>query len=309
MAIVTATTDDSDMQTTLVQPTDCREALPLLADQSVSLVLTDPPYFLDGMGEDWDHQNLKKRVSSGVVGGIPAGQKFDQRQGINLQNFLAPIAVELLRILKPGGFLLCFSQPRLVHRTAMSIELAGFEIRDILAWQREGQGKAFSQHHFVQKRTDLSATQKQQIIQKLGDRKTPQLRSQMELIVLAQAPRETTYWETWIEHQTGLVDLSNPVISSNGSSPGTIIACPKPRARHNHMTVKPVELCRHLIRMFSAPNALVVDPFSGCGTTGVAALLEGREFKGYEICSDMAAIANKRINQKTRYVQRTTDRY
>ena len=49
-----------------------------------------------------------------------------------------------------------------------------------------------------------------------------------------------------------------------------------------HKTQKPVSLMRQLIAKHSRPGDLVVDPFSGSGTTGVAALIEGRRFAGCE---------------------------
>lgn len=48
-----------------------------------------------------------------------------------------------------------------------------------------------------------------------------------------------------------------------------------PQANH-HPTVKPVALMRWLIRLVTKPGDVVLDPFGGSGTTGVAALLEGR---------------------------------
>ena len=273
---------------------DALERLRTLSDNSIGLLLTDPPYFIDGMGNDWDLGTLRHRAKPGVVGGIPAGQKFDALQGVELQRFLEPIAKESMRVLKPGAFMLTFSQPRLAHRTAMAIENAGFEIRDLLAWRYEGQAKAFSQDHFVRRR-NISERRKQHIIQALGGRKTPQLKPQMENIVLAQSPRDGTFVDNWLEWQTGLVDFADPVLGGGGGFPGTVMECPKPRERHGHMTVKPVDLCRHLIRLFSAPGAVVLDPFAGTGTTGVAAVVEGRTFVGIERDSEMVAVIDARL--------------
>ena len=99
-----------------VFPADCRKVMPDMEDNSVSLIVTDPPYFIDGMDNDWNHNTLKKRAqSSGVVKSLPVGMKFDKNQGFRLKTFLAPVAQEWLRIIRPGGFTLCFSQNRLVH--------------------------------------------------------------------------------------------------------------------------------------------------------------------------------------------------
>ena len=45
-----------------IENEDCRVGIKRLDDNSVSLILTDPPYFLDGMGADWDAAKLKRRV-------------------------------------------------------------------------------------------------------------------------------------------------------------------------------------------------------------------------------------------------------
>lgn len=277
-----------------VQAKDCREIMPVMKSNSVSLVVTDPPYFIDGMGDEWDHGALARRMRGhGVVKSLPIGMKFDRSQGARLQKFMRPIADEWLRIIRPGGFALCFSQNRLVHHAAMAIEDAGFEIRDILAWRYEGQAKAFSQEHFIRKR-NIPRSEKDRLIAKLGGRKTPQLKPQCEMIVMAQVPRDGTFVDNWDRWETGLIDPSSPVIEPD-RFPGTVIPAKKPRERHGHMTTKPVDLLRHLIRLFSPEGSVVFDPFAGSGSTGVAARMESRKFIGAEIDKRMARTAEKRI--------------
>lgn len=280
-----------------VQCIDCRKGMTEVVPQSVSLILTDPPYFLDGMDDNWDTQRIKSRLKKGVIGGIPVGMKFDRAQGHNLYRFLKPIAEQWFQILKPGGFVLCFSHPRLSHRAALAIEDAGFEIRDMLAWRYEGQAKAFTQDHFVRK-SKLPEDEKKKIIKALGGRKTPQLKPQMELIILAQSPREGTFVDNWLLHQTGLIDVSDPVVEKE-RFPGTVIPVSKPRERFGHIAAKPVPLLRHLVRIFSAEGSIVCDPFAGSGSTGIAARLEGRDFFGFEIDSEIAAIADARVQVGT----------
>ena len=272
---------------------DCRIGIREIDDNEVSLVLTDPPYFIHGMGDDWNTKKLKSRVKDGVIGSLPVGMKFSIAQGRELQKFLTPIAEDWMRVLRPGGFCLVFSQNRLVHRTAIALEDTGFEIRDVLFWRYEGQAKAFTQEHFVRKRK-IPEEEKERLIYKLGGRKTPQLKPQGEMIVLAQAPREGTFVDNWDKWETGLIDVQKPLVNPD-QFPGTVIPVKKPRERYGHMTAKPVELLQHLIRIFSAPNALVLDPFAGSGSTGVAAKREGRPFIGYEIEEEMAICAQQRI--------------
>lgn len=66
-------------------------------------------------------------------------------------------------------------------------------------------------------------------------------------------------------------------------------------AQNIHPTVKPIELMRRLIRLVSRPGHVILDPFMGSGTTGVAAVLEGRHFIGIERDPDYFKIASTRI--------------
>lgn len=66
-------------------------------------------------------------------------------------------------------------------------------------------------------------------------------------------------------------------------------------ARNIHPTVKPTELMRYLCRLVTPPNGLILDPFSGSGSTGKAAVLEGFNFMGFEMDETYCEIANKRI--------------
>lgn len=66
-------------------------------------------------------------------------------------------------------------------------------------------------------------------------------------------------------------------------------------ARNHHPTVKPVELMRYLVRLVTPPGGTVLDPFTGSGTTGMAALLEGVQFVGLEREAEYITIAKARI--------------
>lgn len=62
-----------------------------------------------------------------------------------------------------------------------------------------------------------------------------------------------------------------------------------------HPTVKPVKLMEYLVRLITPPGGTVLDPFTGSGTTGVAAKRLGFEFVGCELSEEYADIASKRI--------------
>lgn len=70
--------------------------------------------------------------------------------------------------------------------------------------------------------------------------------------------------------------------------------------RNSHPTVKPVELMRWLVKLVTPPNGCVLDPFTGSGTTGMACMLEGFEFVGFEQSAEYIAIAEARIGSLVR---------
>lgn len=70
--------------------------------------------------------------------------------------------------------------------------------------------------------------------------------------------------------------------------------------RPDHPTPKPVPLMLSLVEDFTDPGEIILDPFCGSGTTGVAALRLGRRFIGIEKDAKYAAIARERIDAETR---------
>ena len=275
---------------------DALTTLKTIPDNSVHLCATDPPYFIDGLDEKWDHSKMRK-AKCRYTHSLRPGMKFDPMQGVRFQEFMAPISAEIYRVLVPGGFYVAFSQARLYHRLGIAVEEAGFEMRDMLAWvYRSGQGKAFSQDHFIDW-MPISAAEKARMKAGIGGRKTPMLKPMMEPMTLAQKPREGTFVNNWLRHRTGLVDMSQRL---NGGFPGNVMEVPKPDraekgAANDHETVKPVRLIEHIIRLFSTPGQVVLDPFLGSGSHGVAAVAAGRRFIGIERDAHYMDIARDRI--------------
>jgi len=91
---------------------DSLKVLPQIEDNSIDLILTDPPYFLDKMDNNWNHQRVSKITDyCNVVKSLPPGMKFDKKQGIHFYQWYLGISTELYRVLKPGGFFFHFRVP------------------------------------------------------------------------------------------------------------------------------------------------------------------------------------------------------
>lgn len=71
---------------------------------------------------------------------------------------------------------------------------------------------------------------------------------------------------------------------------------PNAWTQNHHPTVKPLALMRYLARLTKTPTGgVVLDPFMGSGTTGMAAVMEGRDFIGIELNAEYLEIAERRI--------------
>ena len=307
--------DDLINKVTLGECVDIMKSMP---SNSIDMVCTDPPYFLDGLGDNWNKQSLDNRGSSSVVGNLPKGMKFDRNQSKKFHEFYSKVSLEVFRILKPGGAFLSFSSPRLYHSMAWAIEEAGFEIRDMLGWiYTQSQVKAFSQDHIIDKDRNKTDEQKTQLKELCRDWKTPQLKPAIEPICFAVKPIEGRYIDNFQKYGVGLMNTSVETKVGEGYFPSNIIVTedvgqsldkvflvPKPTkvekgSYNTHLSVKPVELISHLIKLFTKENAIVVDPFMGSGTTAVACIQSKRRYIGFDINNEYIEITGKRINDAT----------
>jgi DNA modification methylase len=70
----------------------------------------------------------------------------------------------------------------------------------------------------------------------------------------------------------------------------------KPRkTKNDHPTVKPIQLMSYLVNLSSSENEVVLDPFMGSGTTGIACVLNNREFIGIDLDERYVSISKDRI--------------
>jgi site-specific DNA-methyltransferase (adenine-specific) len=97
-----------------------------------------------------------------------------------------------------------------------------------------------------------------------------------------------------VERQTQGRDVVRVIDRRDGKGPVPVNAQIRPAANH-HPTVKPVALMRWLVRLVTPPDGLVLDPFAGSGSTGVACAHEGFRFIGIEREEEYAEIARRRI--------------
>ncbi len=250
---------------------DNKDILKTLDNECVDAVVTDPPYGIDFLGKSWD-------ANTGA-----------------LETY-----AECFRVLKPGGYILAFSAARTYHHLAVTLEQAGFEIRDQLMW-------LYSQA--MPKGNNLKPAHEPIA---LGVKGKPSALN----INATRVPRETmTYPANGISRlefnqQKPQRWTGELTVNDQGGYPHNVIGevegyqkyfyCPKVSKTerscfNNHPTVKPVALMRYLIQLVAPDNSVVLDPFTGSGSTGMAAVELGHTFIGCELDPNYVDIATKRI--------------
>jgi DNA modification methylase len=168
---------------------DSLEVLRKLPDASVHAVVTDPPYGLTNTDPSHVVTALTRWVG-GERDYIPSGRGF---MGKEWDSFVPPPALwdEVLRILKPGGYLLSFAGTRTHDLMTLSIRLSGFDIRDSIAWMHsEGFPKGGSKIE-VAGQTGWGT----------------QLKPSFEPIVVARKPFRGTVKSNVAVHSTGALNI------------------------------------------------------------------------------------------------------
>lgn len=97
------------------------------------------------------------------------------------------------------------------------------------------------------------------------------------------------------DRNEGLPMGGTPVTGSGATMRERENADWKARNGNHHPTVKPTDLMRYLCRLVTPPGGVVLDPFTGSGSTGKAAMLEGFQFIGCDLDAEYLEIARARL--------------
>lgn len=292
---------------------DCLKELYKLPDNSVDCVITDPPYFIDKLDNKWDSKKVSNDSNSHIKH-LPKGMKFSKNQVKELYDFYLELSKILMNKLKPGGYFLSFSSPRLYHAIAMACEIGGFEIRDMINWTyTQSMPKGMSVNHIIEK-MKLTRAEKDSLKKEYEGFKTPMIKACFEPVCVAMKPiGKLTFIKNELKFKTGLLDFNQKVGINNDRVPANIITTEefnelydknfmisKPSKKekgkiNTHITVKPITLIEHLIKLFSKKGSLVVDPFLGSGTTALACKNTNRKCIGIELNEEYYKVAIERL--------------
>lgn len=286
---------------------DCIHGMKKIEDNSIATCITDPPYNYEFIGKNWDNEEIKRRINkvkkggktlvtnipygSGLAGGVRNENWYRKNRDniIEYSNWVEEWGKELYRIMKPGGLVLVFNSTRTIAQVQVALERCGFYARDILVWRRNSG---------IPKGNNISKK-----MEKMGDKNYEKwkgwhscLRNEWEAICIVQKHLIDNYYKTLKLYNVGLFHAE--IGEGFQSNILENITRDKKDDFNTHITVKPLELIKKLIKLTTPKfeNNIILDPFMGSGTTAVAAKILGYNYLGFEISKDYAEICQKRID-------------
>lgn len=210
-----------------------------MPDSSVDSMVTDAPYGLSDFDARTVAETLLKWLTTDRMA-APAGRGF---MGKQWDAFIPPPGIwdEAFRVLRPGAFLLCFASPRTYDLMALSIRLAGFDVRDSIDWIF---GTGFPKSIDMARDVEMHLCRKQgrhfdkhlpaKVKRKRGDHLCPAgtaeaaeflrgwgsaLKPSHEPIVMARKPLHGTYAANALEHRTGGLNIAASRIGTTKAVP------------------------------------------------------------------------------------------
>ncbi len=248
----------SDDEKSLLYHGDAFDLMASLQDNSVDCVWTDPPYLLSNDGATCV---AGKRVS------VNKGA-WDRSQGIDSDHeFNRSWLRECHRILKPAGTIWVTGTLHIYLSVGMAMMQLGYRILNDIIWEKTNPPPNLGCRCFAH--------------------------STETLLWATKAPKGSKHKHTF--HYQEMKD------ENGGKQMKTVWKFPAAgRAEKRfgkHPTQKPVALVDRCLRATTNPGDLVVDPFAGAATVGVAAISLGRRFIGYEKDLEYAKIGSQRLDE------------
>lgn len=249
---------------------DCLAVLAALPAQSIDLIFADPPYMLSNGGTTCSNG---KRVS------VDKG-KWDASLGVNddhAWNMRWLAACQ--RVLKPTGTIWVTGTQHIIFSVGFAMQSLGYHMLNTITWFKPNASPNLACRMFTHS-TEIMIWASPLKSRPLGhtfhykDMKSENNGRQMRDL-----------WE--IPEAYG-----NQVVWSIPTPPR------RERAHGRHPTQKPLRLLERVIRAGSNEGDLILDPFSGSGTTGAAALAYHRRFIGIDTDRTYLDMADQRFKQK-----------
>lgn len=240
---------------------DCLKVLENIPENTFDMIFADPPYMLSNGGIT---------CQNGKFVSVDKG-KWDESQGIEANfDFHKKWLDACKKVLKKNGTLWVSGTYHSIYSCGYAMQLLNFHILNDIAWFKPNASPNMSCRYFT---------------------------ASHETLIWARKDKKATHIFNYNSMKNG--DFSSDFIKKPNRQMRSVWAIGSPKANEKtfgkHPTQKPLALLERIILASTNEGDLILDPFMGSGTTGVAALKYNRKFIGIEKEKEFIKIAEQRL--------------
>ena len=240
---------------------DCLELLKTIPENTFDMIFADPPYMLSNDGISCQNGKVVT-VNKGL---------WDKSKGLEEDfEFHKQWLGLCKRILKPNGTLWVSGTYHSIYSCGFAMQLLGYHILNDICWFKPNASPNLSCKYFTASHETLIWARKSKLSKHTFN---------YELMKEGDFPKD--FLKKPSTQMRSVWAIGTPT--------------PSEKVHGKHPTQKPLALLERLILASTNENDLILDPFMGSGTTGVAALKLGRRFVGIEKEQNFIELAEKRI--------------
>jgi site-specific DNA-methyltransferase (adenine-specific) len=244
---------------------DSIEIMKTLPENYVDMIFADPPYFLSNGGFT---------VHAGKMVSVDKGKWDKSKSAVEDFEFHKIWMTEARRVLKPNGTIWISGTYHSIYQCGFGLQLLDYHILNDISWFKPNASPNLSCRFFTASHETL-----------IWARKDKKSKHYFNYDIMKNSD-----WGTDFIKKPGLQMRS--VWSINP---------PKPYEKTfgKHPTQKPLELLRRIILASTDENAIILDPFNGGGTTGIATILlnSNRKYIGIDLEKDYLDLTLKRLEE------------
>ncbi len=253
---------------------DCLDFLATLPEDSVDMVFADPPYLLSNGGFSV-HAGRRVSVNKG---------EWDKSNGLKKDfEFHLEWIKAVKRVLKPQGTIWISGTYHSIYQCGFALQVAGYHILNDISWFKPNASPNLSCRFFTASHETL-----------LWARKDKKAKHIFNYDVMKNG--------AWPEDALKKPGLQMRSVWSMGT--------PKPIEKKfgKHPTQKPEDLLKRIVLASTNKGDLIVDPFTGSSTTGIASYLLGRRFIGIDTESAYLDVSIKRFEELERNLKNKSNK-
>ena len=241
---------------------DCLKILEEIPENTFDMIFADPPYMLSNGGIT---------CQNGQVVSVNKG-KWDKSQGFEQDfEFHKKWLSACKRVLKKNGTLWISGTYHSIYSCGFAMQLLGYHILNDISWFKPNASPNMCCRYFT---------------------------ASHETLIWARKDKKTKHTFNYELMKNG--DFSSDFIKKPNTQMRSVWAIGTPKKSEKtfgkHPTQKPLDLLERIILASTNEGDLILDPFMGSATTGVAALKHNRKFVGIEKEKEFAELAEKRLS-------------